>query len=66
MNLLSWNVRGLGNSYKITQIKSSISKHQLDWLGLTEAKLGECYHVLAHRIWNTTSLGFAYCGEVNS
>lgn len=61
MSFLSWNVRGLGNLEKKTEVRNLISKNNVDWIGLTETKLREISKYDVACIWGNSYFDFSVC-----
>lgn len=66
MNLLNWNVRGLGNPSKIPHISLLITQNKLDWIRLTETKLATCDTFFVSKLRDSPNVGHAFCKAISS
>lgn len=54
MNILSWNIRGVVNVLKDSEIKKIIKSHNIHMLGLTETKCREVDLRKVSSLWGPT------------
>lgn len=66
MNLLAWNVRGLGSLTKLPTISNLIPKYNLDMVGLTEINVRRVDIHLVNRIWDSNNISYDYCEALSS
>lgn len=60
MNLLSWNMRGLGAKIKRSTLRRLISKHQPSFIFIQETKLENPDHRTMRTIWNDNDVDWAF------
>ena len=51
MNLISWNIRGLGGGGKIGVLRKFIRDRKVSFLGLVETKCSRIRESLIRKIW---------------
>lgn len=64
MNLLLWNVRGLGRGEKCITIRNLIRMHKVAFLGLVETKHRNSFQSRVRRMWGNDS--FDWCESLAS
>lgn len=58
MNLLLWNIRGLGKGEKCLTVRNLFAKNKVDFLGLIETKHRNTIRSRAKRIWGCDDFSF--------
>lgn len=64
MNLLFWNVRGLGRGEKCITIKELIIRKKISFMGLVETKHRNSFNRGVGRMWGRD--GFNWCESLAS
>lgn len=58
MKIVSWNVRGLGDSQKRSFVRKDLGSFSTDWVALKETKLQSVNSHLVHQICGQRDWGF--------
>lgn len=58
MDIISWNVRGLGRSDKRLAVKKLVRRHKVEVLMLQETKISINVARIIHEVWGSQSCGW--------
>jgi exonuclease III len=58
MNLLSFNIRGLGGRVKVKKLNALIRMEKVDLMVIQGTKMGGINYNLCDRVWGSTDYGF--------
>ena len=59
MNILSWNVRGLGGGRKSRVIKKLVAERKISFMGLMETKCSSIKESMVSRLWSSDEYKWA-------
>lgn len=60
MNIISYNIRGLGRGVKWIAIRRLVTKHQTDMLCIQETKREQIDKAICQALWGDTDLSWKY------
>jgi len=61
MEIISWNVRGLGSREKRKEVNNLVREKNPSILCLQETKLTVCVELFCASLWGDAAVSFSYC-----